>query len=149
MNFVKNSWSVCSGLQTLVNSNLSQKIAVNMIPFSNHLTINKSGIHTAVFGDGLNLLNASYNDVKNVNVLRNGSMAISSNYISVRNKGKKGKWAVGPTKIKGRTPGKSRGLKVYDGQRVPIGTCLVNQMRPVIFPGWNVSFKSLYVKNYL
>ena len=141
---------MCPGLQKLVNSNLSQKIVVNRIPFTNQLTINKSGIHTAVFGNGFKLLNPSYNDdVKNVNVLNNGRLAISSNYISVRNKGKKGKWAVGPTKIKGRTPGKSRGLKVYDGQRIPTGTCLVNQMRPVIFPGWNVSLNEFYVKNNL
>ena len=145
MEFFKNSWVVCSRLQILVNSTLSQKTAMNIIPFTNKLTINKSGIHTAVFGDGFKLLNPSYNDdVKNVNVLSNGSLAISSNYISVRNKGKKGKWAVGPTKIKGRTPGKSRGLKVYDGQRIPAGTCLVNQIRPVMFPGWNVSFKDIF-----
>ena len=72
---------------------------------------------------------------------------LSSNYISVRHKGKKGKWAVGPTRV-GRSGkgfiGKSRGLKVYDGQRVPGGTLLVNQMRPVIFPGWNVSLKKAF-----
>merc|ERR1712012_1134066 len=60
-----------------------------------------------------------------------------------KNQGKKGKWAVGPTKS-GRSGkghiGKSRGLKVYDGQRVPTGTMLVNQMRPIVFPGWNVRF---------
>ena len=33
------------------------------------------------------------------------------------------------------TPGKRRGLKVYDGQRVPSGCLLVKQLRLQILPG--------------
>merc|ERR1712080_112041 len=39
------------------------------------------------------------------------------------------------------TPGKRRGLKVYDGQRVPNGTILVKQLRLQILPGWNALMK--------
>jgi len=39
------------------------------------------------------------------------------------------------------TPGKRRGLKVYDGQRVPAGTILVKQLRLQILPGWNAFMK--------
>ena len=62
--------------------------------------------------------------------------------MSVRNKPAKGRrWAVGPTKNPmHRTPGKRRGLWVYDGQRIRDGTLLVNQTTPNVFPGWNVGF---------
>jgi len=35
--------------------------------------------------------------------------------------------------------GKKRGLKVYDGQRVPYGSVLATQLRVTCYPGWNVS----------
>ena len=105
---------------------------------------NTSEIHTAAFRDTSKLFN---NEKIEQNSISSGNITLSSNHTSVRNKnsisGKKGKWAVGPTKT-GRSGkgfiGKMRGLKVYDGQRVPPQTMLVNQMRPVIFPGWNVSW---------
>ncbi len=39
----------------------------------------------------------------------------------------------------GFPPGRMRGLKVYDGQRVPSGKVLVDQITPNVTPGWNVS----------
>eukprot|EP00090_Calanus_glacialis_P035122 TRINITY_DN60031_c0_g1_i1.p2 TRINITY_DN60031_c0_g1~~TRINITY_DN60031_c0_g1_i1.p2 ORF type:complete len:156 (+),score=41.50 TRINITY_DN60031_c0_g1_i1:58-525(+) len=36
-----------------------------------------------------------------------------------------------------RTPGKRRGIKVFDGQRVPHGKLLVKQLRLQVLPGWN------------
>ena len=39
----------------------------------------------------------------------------------------------------GFPPGKKRGLKIYDGQRVPIGKVLVDQVLAWVLPGWNVS----------
>ena len=98
-------------------------------------------IHSAAFRESSPLLSHSSKDnIKTIYPVNDNCLPLSSMYISVRHKGKKGKWAVGPTKNpSGRPPGKSRGLKVYDGQRVPAQTMLVNQMRPVIFPGWNVS----------
>lgn len=65
--------------------------------------------------------------------------------LSVRHKPGKGRqFGVSPTKNPmHRTPGKRRGLWVYDGQRVPAGTLLVNQVKPKVFPGWNVSHSSL------
>jgi ribosomal protein L27 len=46
---------------------------------------------------------------------------------------------VGSSKNKcGHPKGKKRGMKVYDGQRVPAGSVLCNQIRVQIFPGWNV-----------
>merc|ERR1719357_1361493 len=36
-----------------------------------------------------------------------------------------------------QTPGKARGIKVYDGQRVPHGKLLVKQHRLQVLPGWN------------
>ena len=39
----------------------------------------------------------------------------------------------------GFPPGRMRGLKVYDGQRVPMGKVLVDQITPNVTPGWNVS----------
>lgn len=100
-----------------------------------------SRIHSAAFRDGPILrINSSKHCIKELNPAHEYCLPTFT-YISVRHKGKKGRWAVGPTKNpSGRPPGKSRGLKVYDGQRVPTGTVLVNQMRPVIFPGWNVRF---------
>lgn len=41
------------------------------------------------------------------------------------------------------TPGKKRGIKVYDGQRVPHGSELVSQRRVQVLPGWN----ALMLKN--
>jgi len=35
------------------------------------------------------------------------------------------------------TPGKKRGIKVYDGQRINEGKVLVSQVRLNILPGWN------------
>ncbi|XP_023349105.1 uncharacterized protein LOC111717878 [Eurytemora carolleeae] len=35
------------------------------------------------------------------------------------------------------TPGKRRGIKVYDGQRIPSGKIVVSQYRLQILPGWN------------
>lgn len=61
----------------------------------------------------------------------------------VPNRGKKVK-ATGVTKNKsGRPQGRKRGVKVYDGQRVPTGTTLCTQMRLGVLPGWNVSFKGV------
>ncbi len=40
----------------------------------------------------------------------------------------------------GHPPGKKRGVKVYDGQRVPAGSVLATQLGVKIFPGWNVRF---------
>merc|ERR1719150_1559474 len=122
--------------------NTMQKLIMNIMPVGYQFTINQSKIHTASFRDKLKLLESPYNDnLKSNNELSNQGLSISSNYTSVRHKGKKGKWAVSPMKTSaGNRRGKSRGLKVYDGQRVPIGTCLVNQLRPNIFPGWNVRF---------
>jgi len=40
------------------------------------------------------------------------------------------------------TPGKRRGIKVYDGQRVPMGTLLIKQLRLQVLPGWNAHMKS-------
>jgi len=46
---------------------------------------------------------------------------------------------VGSTKNKcGHPKGKKRGMKVYDGQRVPAGSILASQINVGIFPGWNV-----------
>ena len=46
----------------------------------------------------------------------------------------------GTTRLQGGNHrGKKRGLRVYDGQRVPIGTLLAKQFRLDILPGWNVS----------
>ena len=120
----------------------------SVVPIKTMLLISASEIHTAAFRDGHNIL---HNSNIELHPLKNGNISISSNYISVRHKGKKGKWAVGPTKSgrSGRPIGKSRGLKVYDGQRIPCGTLLVNQMRPVIFPGWNVSLKFCTLSNDL
>ena len=107
---------------------------------SKRLISSTSPVYQAAFCDGALFNSSKKNIVENSYAVNNGNLAISSNYISVRYKGKKGKWAVGPTKNWcGLNRGKSRGLKVYDGQRVPAQTMLVNQMRPVIFPGWNVS----------
>ena len=54
--------------------------------------------------------------------------------------GKGRKWGVSPTKnVFGTSPGKNRGLRVYDGQRVPAGKLLISQFHPKVFPGWNVS----------
>ena len=107
---------------------------------SKRLISSISPVYQAAFCDGALFGSFKKNIVENSYAVNNGNLAISSNYISVRYKGKKGKWAVGPTKNWcGLNRGKSRGLKVYDGQRVPAQTMLVNQMRPVIFPGWNVS----------
>lgn len=39
----------------------------------------------------------------------------------------------------GHPRGKKRGVKVYDGQRVPAGSELANQVAMKILPGWNVS----------
>eukprot|EP00088_Acartia_fossae_P064830 TRINITY_DN79860_c0_g1_i1.p1 TRINITY_DN79860_c0_g1~~TRINITY_DN79860_c0_g1_i1.p1 ORF type:complete len:152 (+),score=0.90 TRINITY_DN79860_c0_g1_i1:24-479(+) len=35
------------------------------------------------------------------------------------------------------TPGKRRGIKIYDGQRIPHGKLLVKQHRLQVLPGWN------------
>ena len=115
----------------------------SVVPMKTFLD-NISEIHTAAFRDTNKLFNNEKIEQNSVNI---GNINLSSNHTSVRHKnsfvGKKGKWAVGPTKT-GRSGkgfiGKMRGLKVYDGQRVPGQTMLVNQMRPVIFPGWNVSW---------
>ena len=46
----------------------------------------------------------------------------------------------GTTKLQGGNHhGKKRGLRVYDGQRVPFGTLLAKQFRLEVLPGWNVS----------
>jgi len=45
----------------------------------------------------------------------------------------------------GHPKGKKRGIKVYDGQRVPVGTCLARQHRLIVYPGWNVSIKLLWI----
>ena len=56
---------------------------------------------------------------------------------SVRGKKKK---MGGSTRNKcGDPPGQKRGLKIYDGQRVPVGKVLVDQRIPYVMPGWNVS----------
>ena len=115
----------------------------SVVPMKTFLD-NTSEIHTATFRDTNKLFN---NEKIEQNSGNSGNITISSTHTSVRHKNsfaaKKGKWAVGPTKT-GRSGkgfiGKMRGLKVYDGQRVPPQTMLVNQMRPVIFPGWNVSW---------
>ncbi len=53
-------------------------------------------------------------------------------------RGKKKKMG-GSTRNKcGFPPGRKRGLKIYDGQRVPIGKVLVDQMYAWVLPGWNV-----------
>jgi len=55
--------------------------------------------------------------------------------ISIRDASKK---AGGSTRNRCRnTHGKRRGIKVYDGQRVPAGTVLVSQYRLQMMPGWN------------
>ena len=49
----------------------------------------------------------------------------------------------GTTKLQGGNQrGKKRGLRVYDGQRVPLGTLLAKQFRLDCLPGWNVSNQS-------
>jgi len=40
------------------------------------------------------------------------------------------------------TPGKRRGIKAYDGQRVPQGKLLVKQLRLQVLPGWNTKLQS-------
>jgi len=35
------------------------------------------------------------------------------------------------------TPGKRRGIQVFDGQRIPDGKLLVSQYRMQVMPGWN------------
>ena len=46
----------------------------------------------------------------------------------------------GTTKLQGGNHhGKKRGLRVYDGQRVPLGTLLAKQFRLDVLLGWNVS----------
>jgi large subunit ribosomal protein L27 len=58
----------------------------------------------------------------------------------VRNASKK---AGASTRNKCRnTPGKRRGIKVYDGQRVPHGKLLVKQLRLQVLPGWNTKMLS-------
>ena len=113
------------------------KNLISGVPTVNHI----SKLHLTAAVNSLPVLSSlSSGSIKSTNRLDNGFLALSATYISIRHKGKKGKWAVSPTKNRsGRPPGKSRGLKVYDGQRVPCGTMLVNQIRPAIFPGWNVS----------
>ena len=62
--------------------------------------------------------------------------------------GKGRRHGVGPTKNRfGFAPGKNRGLKVYDGQRVPADKELIAQYWPRVFPGWNVSNKTNCVSN--
>jgi len=47
----------------------------------------------------------------------------------------------GTTKLQGGNHhGKKRGLRVYDGQRVPLGTLLAKQFRLDVLPGWNTAF---------
>merc|ERR1712212_1326266 len=56
--------------------------------------------------------------------------------------------AVGATKtMSGSVPGKNRGLRVYDGQRVPAGKILIAQYWPKVFPGWNVDYGRWYDLN--
>ena len=50
----------------------------------------------------------------------------------------------GTTRLQGGNHrGKKRGLRVYDGQRVPVGTLLAKQFRLDCLPGWNVSKRRL------
>ncbi|CAB4066850.1 unnamed protein product [Lepeophtheirus salmonis] len=57
-------------------------------------------------------------------------------------RGKK-KQSSGSTKNQCGFPvGKKRGAKVYDGQRVPYGSVLVNQIHMTVFPGLNTRFGS-------
>ncbi|TRY68518.1 hypothetical protein TCAL_03266 [Tigriopus californicus] len=63
--------------------------------------------------------------------------------------GVRGKKVLGKSNTRnkcGHPKGKKRGVKVFDGQRVPIGSLLISQRRMDILPGWNVNNtgKSLY-----
>jgi len=59
--------------------------------------------------------------------------------------GKGRRWGVGPTKNHmHKTNAKERGLKVYDGQRVPTDKTLVAQFWPRVFPGWNVKYSGRF-----
>ena len=143
MAWFKSAWTMFPAIKRSVNTaqyNELNKIITQLPQNSNALVSQISRIHSAAFRDGPILrINSSKHCIKELNPAHEYCLPTFT-YISVRHKGKKGRWAVGPTKNpSGRPPGKSRGLKVYDGQRVPTGTVLVNQMRPVIFPGWNVS----------
>ena len=150
--FQINKMSMLSNCRALVSTFLNStpkhltwhhdKALCRVATMKSSLLSNVSEIHIAAFREENNILS---NKRTELYPAISGQFSLSSNYISVRhkkNQGKKGKWAVGPTKS-GRSGkghiGKSRGLKVYDGQRVPTGTLLVNQMRPIVFPGWNVS----------
>ena len=139
---LKNCFAAFSAIHKTVNRNVCQKLMLigsNILPDSTKV-LNKSSMHTAASRVGIQLLNNNSVISMNSYSMNSEKLALSSNYISVRHLGKKGKWAVGPTKNRtGRPRGKARGLKVYDGQRIPHGTMLVNQLRPVIYPGWNVS----------
>jgi len=47
----------------------------------------------------------------------------------------------GSTRLQGSNHrGKKRGLRVYDGQRIPVGTLLAKQFRLDFLPGWNTRF---------
>ena len=112
------------------------KNLISGVPNVNHI----SKLHSTAAVNSLPVVSSLSSSIISTIRPDSGFLALSATYISIRHKGKKGKWAVSPTKNRsGRPPGKSRGLKVYDGQRVPCGTMLVNQIRPAIFPGWNVS----------
>ena len=54
-------------------------------------------------------------------------------------RGKKTKLTGSSRNSGGHPRGKKRGVKVYDGQRVPAGSEPANQLSMKILPGWNVS----------
>ena len=54
-------------------------------------------------------------------------------------KGKKTKGGGTTRNVAGSPAGAKWGIKVYDGQRVPRGTCLLTQSKMNTMPGWNVS----------
>ena len=54
--------------------------------------------------------------------------------------GVRGKKSVGGVSTRNQgpnRPGRKRGMRCYDGQRVPIGTLLAKQFHLKILPGWN------------
>ena len=59
-------------------------------------------------------------------------------------RGKKIKASGNTRNQSGHPKQKKRGIKVYDGQRVPANSVLVDQLRPFILPGWNVSIYHIH-----
>ena len=54
-------------------------------------------------------------------------------------RGKKSRGGGHTKNTQGQNKGQKRGLKVYDGQRIPAGSIVVSQTKLKVLPGWNVS----------